>query len=462
MNERAGAGPSVAGHGALVAGFAASAHSRLLPDPVIAKAKMHIIDTLAAIVSGSDLEAGEAGRRYAEGVGGPAVAPVLGTSLRAPLVEAALANGMSAHADESDDSHEESQTHPGCGVVPAAIVVADETDASGMAFLRATVLGYEMTIRLATALGSSMTFKSSSLSSHAYGPLFGAGYAAGSLMGFDAERFAILLNYLAQEASGLTTWRLDQRHTLKSYVFAGMPASNGVKAAALVRSGFTGGGDALNLANRNILDAICPSPRPEALIDGLGTQYAILDTDIKNYPVGYPIASPLAALEKIIAMRNFNATDVTEIRTYYNEDWYKVIGDESRMPDVNMRYCLAVTLLDGRLTFDAAHDAQRMAAPDVVNLGNRIRMLPPKPHLDRFAVRVEVDVGGEVLVAEQDRYVRGRKENPMSRAQVHAKALELMAPVIGLDNARAAIGMVDDLDQLPRVSPLFLKLTKAI
>jgi 2-methylcitrate dehydratase PrpD len=460
MNEAPDPGDKDGGYGETIARFAASARDRLLPTPVVERAKLHIIDSLAAMVSGSALEAGLAGCRYAVATGGPPAASILGTSARVPLVEAALANGMSAHADESDDSHEDSQTHPGCGVLPAAVVVADESDASGAAFLRAVVLGYEMTVRFATALGSAMTFKRSSLSSHAYGPLFGAGYAAGSLMTFDQERFAVLLNYLAQEASGLTTWRLDQRHTLKSYAFAGMPASNGVKAAALVRSGFTGGGDALDPENRNMLDAICPNPRPDALTDALGVRHAVLETDIKRYPVGYPIASPLAALEKILALRKIHASEVKQIRTYYNEDWYKVIGDESRMPDVNMRYCLAVTLLDGRLTFDAAHDAGRMTSPDVVSIGNKIRMLPPKPHLDRFAVRVELDVDGEVLTAEQDRYVLGRAENPMSRGQVHEKALELMSPIVGNDNAKEAIAMLDDLDRMESVRPLLRRLCK--
>ena len=109
---------------------------------------------------------------------------------------------MAAHADESDDSHEDSQTHPGCGVVPAALAAAEVCRSSGRALIAATVLGYEATIRFATAIGSGMTFKASSMSSHAYGPLFGAGYAAGALMRFDEAKFLALLNYLAQEASG--------------------------------------------------------------------------------------------------------------------------------------------------------------------------------------------------------------------------------------------------------------------
>lgn len=440
--------------GADVSAHAAAAISTPLPDEVVARAKLHILDTLAAIVSGAALEAGLAGRAYACSLNGPGVATVLGGPCKAPLVEAALANGMAAHADESDDSHESSQTHPGCGVVPAAMVVAEAERSSGQDLVRSVVLGYEMTIRFATALGAAMTFKSSSLSSHAYGPLFGAGYAAGALMRFDEMQFRVLLNYLAQEASGLTTWRLDQRHTLKSYVFGGMPASNGVKSAALVQAGFTGDGDALDMSNRNMLDAISPNPNAAVLTEALGTQYAVMGTDIKRYPVGFPIASPLAAIEAILAKPGFNASGVTEIRVFYSEDWYKVIGDESRMPDVNLRYCLAVTVIDGGMTFNAAHDAGRMAQADVVAMGRRIRLLPPKPHLDRFAVRIEVDSDGETFAAEQDRYVLGRTENFMSREQVHDKAEELFRTVVTVERARKIIQLVDRLETLDSLEPL--------
>jgi 2-methylcitrate dehydratase PrpD len=442
----------VNGIGPRVARFAAACKE--LPPEVERRAKLHIVDTVAAIVSGSALEAGRAGQRYVESVAGRAVATVLGTSVRAPLVEAALANGMAAHADESDDSHEDSQTHPGCGVVPAALAAAEACGSSGRDFIAATALGYEMTTRFATAIGSAMTFKASSLSSHAYGPLFGAGYAAGALMRFDESRFMMLVNYLAQEASGLTTWRQDVRHTLKSYVFAGMPASNGVKAAALVRSGFTGGGDVLDRSNRNLLDAICPAPDPEALVRDLGERYSIMETDIKKYSVGFPIASPVAAVETIIAESGLRAHEVEGVRVHYHDDWYKVIGDETRMPDVNLRYCLAVTLLDGRMSFDASHDAARMTAPDVARVAERIAFLGPKPGQDRFAVTIEIAARGRVFTAFQDRNVPGRYANPLSKEEVEAKAMELMAPVIGSARARAAIDTIDRLEDLPKLSSL--------
>jgi 2-methylcitrate dehydratase PrpD len=441
-------------YGGIVAAHAAAAATADYPLEVLEKGKLQLLDTLAAIVSGAALEAGIAGQRYATSLGGRPTAAILGTALRAPLAEAVLANGMAAHADESDDSHEESQTHPGCGVVPSAISVAEELGANGARLLRATILGYETTIRFAKAFGAGMTFKQSSMSSHAYGPLFGAGYAAGSLMEFDAERFKILLNYLAQEASGLTTWRRDARHTLKSYVFAGMPAMNGAKCAALVRAGFSGGGDVLEMSDRNMLDAITSQPRPMALTDALGMRHEILETDIKCYPIGYPIAAPLAALEKIIRQHGVGSGETERVRIYYNEDWYKVIGDKTQMPDVNLRYCMAVTLVDGRLTFDSAHDAERMLDPTVVAVGQRIEFLGPKPHLGRFDAQVEVETSRGTFFADQDRNVLGRAENPMSKAQVQEKALDLLTTVLAAGAARELIGMVDRIEDVADVRRL--------
>lgn len=441
-------------YGRALARLAVEWTGREIPDAVELKTRLHIIDTLAAIVSGSALEAGIAGQRYARAVGGREAASVLGTRLRTPLVEAALANGMAAHADESDDSHETSQTHPGCGVLPAALAVAEEVGASGEAFLRAVSLGYEITIRFGEAMAPAMSFARSSLSCHAYGPLFGAGFAAGSLMGFDERQYLVLLNYLAQEASGLTTWRLDDAHTLKSYVFAGMPASNGVKAAALVRSGFTGGGDVLDPRDRNFFDALSKEMKPEALYRDLGTAFKILETDFKKYSVGFPIAAPVAALEEILGRASLRADDISAIRVRYLDDWYKVIGDENRMPDLSLRYCLAVTVLDGALTFAASHDEERMKVADVADLGRRISFLPAEEGQDRFEARVEVDAGGRTFAASQGLHVLGRKENPMSVDQVHAKACELFEMVLSPVEARRLVELTHGLHEEPDIGRL--------
>src|SRR4051812_18652491 len=127
--------------------YIAGALARPLPDAAVEKARHHILDTLAAMVSGTELKPGQLAIGYAQAQGGAPEASIVGTRLRTSAVNAALANGMLAHADETDDSHAPSRTHPGCAVVPAALAVAERQRASGEAFLRAAGVGYHVGAR---------------------------------------------------------------------------------------------------------------------------------------------------------------------------------------------------------------------------------------------------------------------------------------------------------------------------
>src|SRR6185503_1189153 len=104
--------------------YIAEALSHPLPPEVGARAEHHVLDTLAAMISGSRLSPG-----------------------RHALDFVAAQGGMLAHADETDDSHAASRTHPGCAVLPAALAAAERAEANGTQFLRAVVLGYDVTAR---------------------------------------------------------------------------------------------------------------------------------------------------------------------------------------------------------------------------------------------------------------------------------------------------------------------------
>src|SRR6202040_4262915 len=113
----------------------------------IEKAKHHILDTLAAMISGSDLPPGRAAMRFVQTYGGDKTATVVASNVLCGAIEAALVNGMLAHSDETDDSHSPSRTHPGCAVIPAALAVGESLHASGERLLRAVVLGYDVAAR---------------------------------------------------------------------------------------------------------------------------------------------------------------------------------------------------------------------------------------------------------------------------------------------------------------------------
>src|SRR5580704_4857394 len=136
-----------------LANYISGALDRELPPPVVAKTKMHVLDTIAAMVSGSRLKAGVAAAKYVDGLGGKPQAMVVGTPLMTSTVNAALANGMAAHGDETDDSHLKARFHPGCGIVPAALATAETAGRSGNDLLRAVALGYDIGARSIYALG---------------------------------------------------------------------------------------------------------------------------------------------------------------------------------------------------------------------------------------------------------------------------------------------------------------------
>ena len=94
-----------------------------LPAEAVQKGKSHTLDSLAAIVSGSRLKPGRLGLQHVREQGGREECSVLGANVKTTPILAAFANGMSAHADETDDSN--SQLHPGCAIVPAALAFAE-------------------------------------------------------------------------------------------------------------------------------------------------------------------------------------------------------------------------------------------------------------------------------------------------------------------------------------------------
>ena len=133
--------------------YMAHAKSRILPPDVAEKAKEHVLDTLAAMVSGTELPPGKVALNFARFHGGERIATVVGSDLLCGPAEAAFVNGMLAHSDETDDSHSPSHSHPGCAVVPAALATGEFFGIDGRHFLRAITLGYDIGTRVSMTLG---------------------------------------------------------------------------------------------------------------------------------------------------------------------------------------------------------------------------------------------------------------------------------------------------------------------
>ncbi len=433
--------------------YIAGAAKRPLPARVTERAKHHLLDTLSAMLSGAPLLPGRRAIEYVGAMGGTPEACVVGTRIVTTAVNAALANGMLAHADETDDAYYLALVHPGCAVVPAALAMAERQHSSGQALLRAVVVGYDICARTSKALGIER-FRSAGHSTHSYGGTFGAAAAAGALAGLNADQARWLLSYTAQQASGLSCWARDTEHVEKAFDFGGMPARNGVTSATMVASHFTGVEDVF-YGDRGFFHAHEKYAEPEKFVAGLGLDFDIMQTAIKRWPVGYPIQAPLDALSNLMATHKVSARDVERVQITLDEQGARTVNGRT-MADINIQHLAALMLLDGDITFETSHSAKRVRDPKVLKLRERIAIVGSaalsKTKTTQAIAEIVTRDGRKLR--HHTREVRGTATNPMTREDISAKSRALLVPVMGKRRAEALIKAVLEIDRLRDVRML--------
>ncbi len=416
--------------------YMSAASTRALPDEVIEKAKQHILDTFAAMISGSSLPPGRAALEFARAYGGKEIATVVASNVVCGPIEAAFANGVLAHSDETDDSHGPSRSHPGVSVVPAAFAAGEQFAITGAHFLRAVTLGYDVGTRITMSMGGPAYQASTHRSTHGTVASFGAGAAAGCAASLSAEKMRLLLDYTAQQTGA-------------------------VMAATLIQSGWSGVDDVFSGPD-NFFEALAPRENgvikadPPALVDKLGERYEITRTNIKKWTVGSPIQAPLDALAGFFRQRSFSADDVSKVVVRIASDEANTVSNRD-MPDICMQHMVAIMLLDKTVTFRSVHDRARMKDPAVLRQRAKVDVLAD-PRIDARRPRreaiVELTLADGTQLTEWVRDVRGTAENPMTRDEVVDKARDLIAPVLGAAPCSTLINKLLALETLRDVREL--------
>ena len=435
--------------------YMSEAADRPLPDEVVEKTKQHILDTLGAMVSGSKLLPGQRALQFAQSYGGKEISTVVASNLMCGPIEAALTNGMLAHADETDDSHSPSQSHPGCAVVPAAFAVGEQFQISGTRLLRAVALGYDVGTRVTMTLGGQKFEVESHWSTHSIAPHFGAAAAAASAASLNAQEMRWMLGYTAQQSSGLGAWNRDPDHIQKAFLFGGMNARSGVTSALIVKSGWTGVDDIFS-GKDNFFQAYNPNADPSGLIEKLGERYEVTRTSVKKWPVGSPIQAALDALELIRKQHPFDASRVQQVKISLATDEAAIVNNRE-IPDICVQHMLAVALLDKTVTFASAHDLARLKDPATLRERAKITLIPDAELESLMPLRVailELTLSDGTQLRQRVDSVRGTPENPMTREEVLAKSRDLITAVLGEHKSSQLIAKVMSLDNLRDIREL--------
>src|SRR5580704_1762610 len=436
---------------AKLSAYMSEAGSRALPDQVVQETKYHILDTLAAMISGSELPPGRQALRFARAYAGQRIATVVASDILGGPIEAAMVNGALAQSDETDDNYSAGGAHPGCAVVPAALALGETSGIDGLRFLRAVTLGYDVGMRaMKTVLAGTLP------DTHNVVGTFGASAAAGCVLNLNVQQMRWLLDYAAQQAgAGFAVWQRDPEHMEKAFVFGTMGARNGVTAALLIQSGWTGIDDVFS-GRDNFFQSYAPQPGPAGLVDQLGERYEVTQTIIKKWSTGGPIQSPLDALVNLRKQHSFEADQVKQIVVCLSTSAAPKV-DNTQSPDLCLQYLFGVMLLDKTGSFRAAHDKARMQDPAILRERAKVQVTAEE-ELERLLPKrvavVEITLADGTRLTERNDTVRGTPEDPMSKEEILAKARDLITPVLGAETCTKLIEKVFGLEQMKDVREL--------
>jgi 2-methylcitrate dehydratase PrpD len=435
-----------------LASFVARARFEALPEGVVDRAKICILDWLGVALAGSLEPPSKIVASIVRDMGGKEESTVIGTGIRTTSINAALANGVAGHAVELDDINEDSIVHPAAPVAPAALAIAEREDLSGVDLLTAVVVGYEVENRIGRAMNPSHYQYW-----HATGTCgtFGAAAAAGKLLGLDEDGMVRAFGIAGTQAAGL----VEVFGTMSKPLNPGKAAMNGVIAAILAKGGFTAP-DAILEAERGYFRAASKESGLDKVVEGLGKDYQIMETIFKRHASCGHTHAPLDAVLEIAERYGVRAEDVEEVRVGTYPIAVELVGGNyaPRTPSeakFSLPYCVAVALIYGKAGLEE-FSVERLADPKIRELSSRVKV-----HVDPEFADVRLGSAKVELIAKGGREYssrvdvpKGYPKNPMTKAELEAKFESLASLVLAQGRIEDVMKTVGSLERVGSVREL--------
>ncbi len=335
-------------------------------------------------------------------------------------VNAALGNLL-----EMDDLHRSSILHPGPVIVPAAVALAEKLGASGEALLTAIVRGYEATIRIGAALGTTHYeyFHNTSTCG-----TFGAAAAAASLLNLDADKTAHALANAGSRTGGL--WQMRHAACETKSLHNIVAAQTGVQAALMAAQGVRGPMQLLE-GPQGLFAAMSKMSNPHAVIDDIDANWRIHEVSFKPWPACRHAHPVIDAALAVRASVDVNAIKKIEIETYKSalDFCNKPMPATEHEAKFSLQHCAAVVLVNGKPALDDFALQQLQLAPIVnirrlVEVRENTEMTRQFPAHYQASIRVTLLDGSVVTHVQHD--AKGDPELPLSQSDIIEKARMLM------------------------------------
>ncbi|ANI60389.1 MmgE/PrpD family protein [Pseudomonas sp. GR 6-02] len=439
---------------ARLAQFCVDTRFEELPAALAEQAKRHILDTFGAALAGAGSDVARQARQVFKGEAGSTL--VWGTGQRVGAAQAAMLNGIAAHALELDDTG--GCDHSGAVVLPAVMAALSMSTkpVDGRELITAVVIGYEIGRRVLEACGSYSAHNGAGWHSTATCGVFGAAAASARILGLDAQQTLSALGIAGSFSGGL--WAFIHDGSQSKRLHSGRAAEGGLLAARFAQQGITGPTKLFDDVWGGFLRTLAAdTAAPEALDAELGHVWKLARCSIKPYAACRGTHSAIDALGLLLDQLQVSAEQVEDVQVSLCGFLQDMCGgqDVSTLPaaQMSLRYALAARLLHGHCRLEAYDDEQRRH-PRIAHWMSRIRL----------EVDPQLSEDGEPMVSV--RTVDGRQAslcvevplgapgNPLSDAALEEKFFSLAERVIPLQQAKELLEQLWRLEELESVRAL--------
>ena len=440
--------------------------TREIPERVLARAALCVKDTLGVAIAARNLGVGMAATDVVVEAGGPASATVWGAATAVSAEDAALANGMLAHALDFDDTHAAAIMHSSSVIVPAAMALGESAIAPGREILAALVVGYQVAARLGRLAPG--PFQDNGFQATSVLGVFAATAVAARLLKLSPEQAVNALGIAGSMASGLMAYLSDGSDVKQLH--PGWAAMSGIRAARIARTGFRGPA-AVFEHKLGVFRSFARVDISDQWRDAGGAQWEVELMAPKPYPACLCVHAPVQAILRLREEGTLSPEHADAIAAIHCDvpAWYVGLVFEPagakntpRTPyeaRFSAPWTMARALLDGKLDV-WSFSPEKLADPVARALCDRttfgIEALPEFPAA--FPARVTVTMrSGERHVA----YVAhnlGTPGNPMTADDITRKFMACATPALGEAAAAETSRHIDAFAQDDGAGRLFTRL----
>lgn len=442
----------------LISDFLANVHYSDLDKKTVAYTKYLFLDWLGSTFAGSLSFPVKTILEVAKLYGNKGQASVIPDKSTLNPLWAGFVNAASSHIVEMDDLHRSSILHPGAPIISAVFAFAEEKALSGKDVILATVVGYEIGIRVGEALGTShyQYFHTTGTAG-----TFGAAAGVCKLIDCSTEEMINSLGNAGTQASGV--WEFLRHGAHSKQLHTAKAAFNGILSAILAKRGFRGAETILE-GEKGFIVATSRDPRIEKITENLGKGFKLNETSIKFFASCRHTHPALDAVYKgIDTIEDVDQIKTIEVYTYKNA--CDLVDKPKPVNPYQAKFSLQFTialLLDKKKIEPDMFNEENLRKQSLRKTMQKVNVFHDEKYTlmypDKWGARVMITFENGEKISSESLFPKGDPENPLTVEELVDKFTELTEKFLSQRQINSLIEFSLNLDKVDDVHSQFRKI----